>query len=192
MSSCKTGEIWIKSMACTEKKKKEHGKFLGGLMVRIQCFHCCSPGSIPGVGTETDPISSHRMPWGKKKKKRKEKKRKELWCDLGQDLVSPSIIHITIPGALLQNWKPGQMEDVTYQMEHSSFQREGQSLRTTEDHQGTTRGQSIFRPCHRILSATPPYNSIFDYKNPRKPPWVGTHRFLRAFSLLVPLCLAKQ
>ena len=27
-------------------------EFPGGLMVRIQHFHCCGPGSIPGLGTE--------------------------------------------------------------------------------------------------------------------------------------------
>ena len=27
-------------------------EFPGGLVVRIRCFHHCSPGSIPGLGTE--------------------------------------------------------------------------------------------------------------------------------------------
>ena len=27
-------------------------EFPGGLVVRTPCFHCCSPGSIPGQGTE--------------------------------------------------------------------------------------------------------------------------------------------
>ena len=32
-------------------KSEEHsGEFPGGLVVRIQCCHCCSPVSIPGVG----------------------------------------------------------------------------------------------------------------------------------------------
>ena len=36
--------------------KEEHNikpplEFPGGLLVRIQCFHCCSLGSDPGLGT---------------------------------------------------------------------------------------------------------------------------------------------
>ena len=27
-------------------------EFLGGLVVGILCFHCCGPGSIPGLGTK--------------------------------------------------------------------------------------------------------------------------------------------
>ena len=29
------------------------GEFPGGLVVRIHCFHCYSPSSIPGLGTKT-------------------------------------------------------------------------------------------------------------------------------------------
>ena len=35
-----------------KKKKKIAREFPGGLVVRIQGFHCCIPGSIPGLGTE--------------------------------------------------------------------------------------------------------------------------------------------
>ena len=31
------------------------GEFPGGLMVRVRPFHGCSPGSIPGLGTENHP-----------------------------------------------------------------------------------------------------------------------------------------
>lgn len=47
------------------------GEFLCGLGVRIQCFDCCDPGSIPGLGT--DPISSHCTPWQKKKRKKEKR-----------------------------------------------------------------------------------------------------------------------
>ena len=47
-------------------------KFSGGLVVRTQCFHCCGPSSIPGLGTEI-PHQAAECPGQRKKKKRKEK-----------------------------------------------------------------------------------------------------------------------
>ena len=38
-----------------------------GLLVRIQCFHHCNQGSIPGLGTEI-PHQAHCMPQSKKLK----------------------------------------------------------------------------------------------------------------------------
>ena len=49
-------------------KKKTHWKFPGGLVIRIQRFHCCGPGSIPGQGTEISQTSGSGQK-GKKKKK---------------------------------------------------------------------------------------------------------------------------
>ena len=34
------------------KLKNYVGEFPGGLVVRILCFHCRGPGSVPGLGTE--------------------------------------------------------------------------------------------------------------------------------------------
>ena len=44
-------------------------------MLRTQCFHHCSLGSIPGL--ETDPTSNHCMPQPAKRKKKKKKKKKD-------------------------------------------------------------------------------------------------------------------
>ena len=44
----------------TEKQRE----FPGGLVVRIQCFHFCCPGSIPGWGTKIPHAAKH----GQKKK----------------------------------------------------------------------------------------------------------------------------
>ena len=51
-------------------------EFPGGLVFRIQCFHFCGLGSIPGVGIE---IPHHTLQPPTKKKKRKEKKRNVDW-----------------------------------------------------------------------------------------------------------------
>ena len=40
------------------------GEFPGGLVVRIQLFHCCSPGSIPDLGAE---IAHQGAAWPKPK-----------------------------------------------------------------------------------------------------------------------------
>ena len=32
------------------KSEEDSGGLPGGLVVRIQCFHCCIPGSVPHVG----------------------------------------------------------------------------------------------------------------------------------------------
>ena len=39
---------WVKA----NNKNKHNQDFPGGLVVGILGFHCCSPGSIPGWGTE--------------------------------------------------------------------------------------------------------------------------------------------
>ena len=44
-------------------------------MVRTQCFHCCDPGSIPGLETETPHQAATHQ-----KKKKKKKFRVPLWC----------------------------------------------------------------------------------------------------------------
>ena len=43
-------------------------EFPGGIVVRIQCFHHCGPGSIPGLGTLIPHQAATRC---KKKKKKK-------------------------------------------------------------------------------------------------------------------------
>ena len=45
-------------------------EFPGGLVVRTQHFHCCSPGSIPGLGTEIPHLATaHHTPKNKKQMK---------------------------------------------------------------------------------------------------------------------------
>ena len=41
----------MEELTTEDFKSEEHsGEFPGGLVVRIQAFYCCSPGSIPSVG----------------------------------------------------------------------------------------------------------------------------------------------
>ena len=44
-------------------------EFPGGLVVRIQSFHLCSPGSVPGLGTEI----LHKAAAKESKQKQKQK-----------------------------------------------------------------------------------------------------------------------
>ena len=60
-------------------------------MVRIRCFHCCGPDSIP---ENWDPTSSRCMLWPKKegeieerKKGKKEERKKLKKKRLSQDLI---------------------------------------------------------------------------------------------------------
>lgn len=46
----KTSKQWIKSAQCAE--------FPGGLVIQIQCFHHCNPGSISGLGTKKKRVFS--------------------------------------------------------------------------------------------------------------------------------------
>ena len=52
---------------------KNDGEFPGSLVVRIQGFHCCGLGSIPGQGTEILQAAQHG------EKKRKKEKRRLEW-----------------------------------------------------------------------------------------------------------------
>ena len=45
-----TGSISQNNKA--RKRNKTYWKFPGSPVVRIQCFHCWGPGSIPGQGTK--------------------------------------------------------------------------------------------------------------------------------------------
>ena len=46
------------------------GEFPAGLVVRIQCFHHCGPGSFPSLGTEIPHQATAHMAKKKKKKKK--------------------------------------------------------------------------------------------------------------------------
>ena len=58
------------------------GEFPGGLVVRIQGFHCCGPGSIPGQETKIPQVAA----FGKKKKKKKERKERKMMKELPYQL----------------------------------------------------------------------------------------------------------
>ena len=57
--------IYKKSIAILILKNLP-GEFPAGLVVRIQCFHHCGPGSFPGLETETPHQAT--APMAKKKK----------------------------------------------------------------------------------------------------------------------------
>ena len=56
------------------KKKVHSGEFPGGLVARIQCFHCRGPCSIPSQGTEIPQAAPH----GQKKKYVQKTNKKQL------------------------------------------------------------------------------------------------------------------
>ena len=60
--------------------------FPGGLVVRIQHFHCHGPGSIPGRGTEIPQAACSAQP---KKKKGKQKLAFYATCTLPLSHLSP-------------------------------------------------------------------------------------------------------
>ena len=53
-------------------KKKKKGEFPSGLVVMTWCFHCCGPGSIPGLGTKISHRAAILCGRGKERKKEKE------------------------------------------------------------------------------------------------------------------------
>ena len=59
--------------------QSKKGEFPGGLVVRIQRFHQCSPGFDPRSGN-WDPTSSNCMLQPKRERKRKKKKKKKNKC----------------------------------------------------------------------------------------------------------------
>ena len=64
-------ERWKEKELNQERGGRE---FPGGLVVRIWCFHCWGPGSIPGRGTEI-PQVMHR----KRRKERKRRRRRRMF-----------------------------------------------------------------------------------------------------------------
>ena len=72
-------------MSVLTRDRQRDGEF-PGLVVRNQCFHCCSPGSIPGLGTEmahqTPACCSQR---GRKEKKKRDRQRFDIQTHRGED-----------------------------------------------------------------------------------------------------------
>ena len=59
----KTGEM---SSEATTRNRNGKVEFPGGRVVRIWGFHCCGPGSVPGLGTEIPhQATAHRGGWKK-------------------------------------------------------------------------------------------------------------------------------
>ena len=52
------------------KERRWGAEFAGGLVVMIQHFHCCSLGSIPGLGTESPHQAAARRSQKKQGSKR--------------------------------------------------------------------------------------------------------------------------
>ena len=48
-------KVYTFSTLRNSKNLTEFGEFPGGLVLRTWHFHCCSLGSIPGLGTEIPP-----------------------------------------------------------------------------------------------------------------------------------------
>ena len=67
-------------------------EFPGGLMLRILCFRCCGPDSVPGWGTEI-PQAAQRSPPPKKK------------CSLGRGRAA-------LTGTPLFHWEKPRLRQV--------------------------------------------------------------------------------
>ena len=72
-------------------KTQDFREFPGGLVVRIQCFHCRGLGSVPGQGNEI-PQAVRR---GQKKEKKKKKTQDFDFISLGR------YIKVKLPAKIL-------------------------------------------------------------------------------------------
>ena len=56
------------------------GEFPGSPVVRVQCFHCWDPSSVPGWGTEILKAMKHAPPLCSYRERERERERKGCWA----------------------------------------------------------------------------------------------------------------